>query len=115
MSENRIHSQPASAGNGIVEGIRKTIRFLMNEFDILEMPLRDPKMSVRMELAELKRFRRGNGMPLFCLKVEETVHDGVPFPVQTPYHKYFTVYRDWCFYAVERIPKQDDLARKEVN
>ncbi len=85
--------------------VKNREEFLKECYQVQEMPIL--KNNIRMELEELKRFCEC-GLPLFVLKVEETVHDGVPFPVHDPYCKWFTLWGEWGFYAIERIDKLDE-------
>lgn len=76
-------------------------------YEVLEMPV--GLKSIRMNLEELKRFCKVEGLPLFCLKVEEQVQNGVSFSLQKPYRKYFTIKWDWCFWAAEKIMAPEEL------
>lgn len=78
-------------------------------FTVLEMPI--GLKSIRMDVAELRRFCKEYKLPMFCLKAEVQVHNGVDFPLQNKYRKLFTLKWDWCLFAVEKLaedapPKQ---------
>ncbi len=70
-------------------------------YTVLEMPI--GLKSIRMELAELKRFCNQYHLPLFSLKVEEHVQNSISFPLERPWKKYFTLKWDWCLWASEPV------------
>lgn len=81
-------------------------------FAVLEMPI--GLKSIRMDVAELRRFCNEYGLPVFCISPEEQVINGVGFPLQNRYRKLFTLKWDWCLFAVEKleekVPGDDRMA-----
>jgi len=74
-------------------------------YAVLEMPV--GLNSIRMPLAELKRFCKEYKLPIFTLKVEVTINHGLDIPLANPYRKYFTLKWDWCLYAAEKIDEPE--------
>lgn len=89
MGKTSISSRVAQATNGNVYEVQETPIFIN---------------TIRMEIDWLKLFCNDRSLPLFCLKVEETIHGGISFPVKEPYKEFFTIYQEWIFYAVEHLP-----------
>ena len=73
-------------------------------FAVLEMPL--GLKSIRMDVAELRRFCKEYRLPVFCLDVGEEVMGAAVFPLKSPWRKWFTLKWDWCLWAAEKIDQQ---------
>lgn len=58
--------------------------------------------SIKMERGELERLCHEHNLPLFYMKVEETVKMGIVEPCK-PYMKYFTIYEGQWFTSTENI------------
>lgn len=107
MRDNTTLSPPAEAGNSIDHELRKE---LMGCFEVQEMPFL--KNSIKMNLADLEAFckrAQPNSLPIFQIKVEEMVQGNVRFPVERSYMKYFTIWGDWCFYALEPLSQTKEM------
>jgi hypothetical protein len=74
-------------------------------YQTLEMPLLTK--AIRMELPELKRFCNDQQLPLFTLRVEETIHNGFPLRNQKPYRKYYTLDNGWVYHAAVPLTQEE--------
>lgn len=72
-------------------------------YKVISAPVVEP---VRMEREELERLCHEKRIPLFHLKVEETVSMGIVQPCK-PYMKYFTIYEQQWFTATEKIEEKE--------
>lgn len=98
MSKNSQLSQPAKAGNGIVN----EQNFDGKQYSVVEIPVNSiGRNSIRMDPEELRRFAKETDLPLFNLKVEEMIYNGIPTPVKNPYEKVFTVFQNIFFFSEE--------------
>ena len=106
MRDNTTHSLPADAGKCIED---EMIKSLGDCFDVQEAPLVNNE--VRMDLEELSLFckRQNHELPLFRLKVEETIQGFVRFPVKNPHYKYFTIWNNWMFYSTKSIDTKEPV------
>lgn len=62
--------------------------------------------AIRMERGELERLCNEKSLPLFHLKVEETVEMGIAQPCK-PYMKHFTIYEGQWFTSTEKIEEEE--------
>lgn len=83
-----------------------------NIYDVLEMP--HMKKDIRMGIDGLKLFCNDRSLPLFCLEVRETIHGNISVPVKETYKKFFTIYQDWCFFAVVKRDNTAAVERQDV-
>lgn len=106
MRKNSLDSPPANAGNGFAN-----IRMALNNvFQVHEMPV--VNNSVEMDIEELENFcvrTQPHGLPLFQLEVVSETQCGINIPVKKPFMKYFTIWNDWCFYALEPVTKKEEI------
>ncbi len=78
-------------------------------YQVLEMPV--GLNSIRMDIAELRRFCKEYRLPMFCLDIRAHGVTGLSFPLENPYRKWFTLKWDWCLWAAEKLEeKPDDMA-----
>ncbi len=82
----------------------------MSEFEVLEMP--PGVKNIRMDEEELRRFCNEHRLPVFRLKVEEPVQQGIHLPLDRLWRKLFTIKWDWVFWAAERIEGMDEEPKK---
>ncbi len=82
----------------------------ISEYEVLEMPL--GAKGIRMEEEELRKYCNEYKLPIFKLKVEEHIQQGIHLPLDKSWRKLFSIKWDWVFWAAERIEGQDEGPEK---